>query len=123
MTFTVVFRARDHFLKTRKGRGQQEIIIRITKYSGKDAIDCTAETTFLEVLKETVTVKTVGEASKYFTLTNSVANSKTGGDLVVEADVTKLVEVAEDNESEEDEADSLHHLAEQDREPTEVKCF
>ena len=123
MTFTVVFRDIDHYLKTRRGRGQQEVFIRITKYSGKDAIDCTAKTTFLEVLKEIVKIKRVNEAGKYFSLTNSVANSKTGGDLVVVANVTKLVEVAEDNESEEDKADSLHHLAEQDREPTEVKCF
>ena len=70
-----------------------------------------------------MTVKTVGKACNYFPLTNSVAKSKSGGDPVVETNVTKLFEVAEDNESEEDKADSLHHLAEQYREPAEVECF
>ena len=49
-----------------------------------------------------MTVETVDKAAKYFALANSVAYSEAGGDLVVEADVTELIEVAEDDEPEED---------------------
>ena len=49
-----------------------------------------------------MTAETVDKTGEYFALADSLAYSEAGGDLVVEADVTELVELAEDDEPEED---------------------
>ena len=57
-------------------------------------------------------VKTIGETRKNLALADSVADSETKRHLIIEPDVAELVEVTEDDESEEYQAESLHHLAE-----------
>ena len=57
-------------------------------------------------------IKTIGIAGQNLALADSVANSEAGGYLIVEIDVAELVEVAEDDYSDKDQAECLHHLPE-----------
>ena len=59
-----------------------------------------------------MTVETVAETSRNLALSDSIADTEAGGNLIVEVDVAELVEITEDDNSKKNQADCLQHLAE-----------
>ena len=113
----------EHSLESGDGRREQDIIVRISKDSGILTLYCAAVPTALEQIKEVKTVETVCKSSQDFSLTHTVSNGEAGGQLIVPANIGELMDIHEDDDSEKDEADLLHHLMEESGKLAEIKGF
>ena len=119
----ICFSKPDHVAQRREGGGQDDIIVAETEDTGVLVVDETTKTTVLEDVEELEAIKTVGKPSQDLPLTNSIADSETGGDFRIPADIGELVDIDEDDDSEENMADLAKHLAEENGELAKIKSF
>ena len=115
MRIGVFFTGFYHLLKSFQRRSQEQGIIRITQDSEKGAFNPTTAFVLLEDGEEIIDIKTVGKSRQDCALADTISHAKNGGKTVVPVDVGVLVDVDENEESDEDDRQSsLQELSKQD---------
>ena len=84
-----------HFLQRIQRGSHQQRVIRITENSKKGSLDPAATSVLPENVEKFVHVKTVGEPAQDCPLPDTIGHTEAGGELIVPADVGKLVDVDE----------------------------
>ena len=77
----------------------------------------------MEEGEEVKTVIAVGEPGQDLALTHAILDCEAGRSFSSPSDITDLVDIHEYDEAEEDKAEVLHHLLEQNTELAEIKGF